>query len=128
MKFPIKPICDKRGVRKDRTSIVFIQYCICTTRRTLLNTVSPRALKTEEANLVIKHFNSLTPENAMKMGPIHPQENEYFWQDADSIVAFARRHNMKVRGHTLCWHNQTPRWMFVDAAGNTVSKAVYYNG
>ena len=86
--------------------------------------VSPRALKTEEANLVVKHFNSITAENAMKMGPIHPRENEYAWQDGDSIVAFARRHNMKVRGHTLCWHNQTPRWMFVDAAGNQVTKPV----
>jgi endo-1,4-beta-xylanase len=86
--------------------------------------VSPRALKTDEAALVTKHFNSLTPENAMKMGPIHPRENEYFWRDADSIIAFARQHNMKVRGHTLCWHNQTPGWMFVDAAGNTVSKVV----
>ena len=38
MKFPIKPICDKRGSRRDGTSIIFIQYCICTARRTLLNT------------------------------------------------------------------------------------------
>ena len=30
--------------------------------------VSPRALKGEEANLIVKHFNSITPENAMKMG------------------------------------------------------------
>jgi endo-1,4-beta-xylanase len=56
------------------------------------------------------------------MGPIHPRENEYFWADADSIVAFAERNNMKMRGHTLCWHNQTPDWMFVDAQGDSVSK------
>jgi endo-1,4-beta-xylanase len=86
--------------------------------------VSPRALKTEEASLIRNEFNSLTAENAMKMGPIHPQEQEYFWADADSIVAFAQRNKMKMRGHTLCWHNQTPRWMFTDAKGDTVSKAV----
>src|SRR5215210_4722958 len=57
--------------------------------------VSPRALKTDEASLVLKHFNSMTPENAMKMGPIHPKENEYYWKDADSIAAFAKRNNMK---------------------------------
>jgi endo-1,4-beta-xylanase len=50
--------------------------------------VSPRALKTDEAELILHQFNSMTPENAMKMGPIHPRENEYFWRDADSIAAF----------------------------------------
>jgi endo-1,4-beta-xylanase len=86
--------------------------------------VSPRALKTDEAGLILQHFNSLTPENAMKMGPIHPKENEYNWKDADSIIAFAQRHKLKVRGHTLLWHNQTPSWLFVDNAGNKVSKEV----
>lgn len=86
--------------------------------------VSPRALKTDEAGLIISQFNSLTPENAMKMGPIHPRENYYNWRDADSIVAFAKRNKMKLRGHTLCWHNQAPGWMFVDSTGNTVSKEV----
>lgn len=85
--------------------------------------VSPRALKTDEADLVLQHFNSLTAENAMKMGPIHPKENEYYWRDADSIVAFAQRNNLKMRGHTLLWHNQTPDWLFVDN-GKTVSKEV----
>jgi endo-1,4-beta-xylanase len=59
----------------------------------------------------------------MKMGPIHPKETEYSWRDADSIAAFAQRHNLKMRGHTLLWHQQTPDWLFVDG-GNTVSKEV----
>lgn len=86
--------------------------------------VSPRALLSDEAALIRREFNSVTAENAMKMGPIHPKEHEYFWVNADSIVAFATRNKMKVRGHTLCWHNQTPGWMFVDAKGDTVSKDV----
>ena len=86
--------------------------------------VSPQALKTGEAGLILEQFNSLTPENAMKMGPIHPRENEWYWNDADSIVAFAQRNHLKVRGHTLCWHQQTPGWLFVDAEGKDVSKEV----
>jgi len=87
--------------------------------------VSPQALKKEEeSKLVLQQFNSLTPENAMKMGPIHPKENEYNWKDADSIVAYAQHHHLKIRGHNLCWHNQTPRWLFIDSAGKTVSKEV----
>ncbi len=87
--------------------------------------VSPRALKTDEASLILQQFNSMTPENAMKMGPIHPSENEYFWKDADSIAAFARRNNLKLLGHTLCWHSQTPGWFFTDSAtGKQVTRDV----
>ncbi|MBC7890155.1 MAG: endo-1,4-beta-xylanase [Ferruginibacter sp.] len=86
--------------------------------------VSPRALKTDEATLILQQFAGMTPENAMKMGPIHPKENEYFWRDADSIAGFAKRNNLKLRGHTLCWHNQTPAWLFKDATGNQVTKEV----
>lgn len=86
--------------------------------------VSPWSLKTDEASLIRREFNSLTAENAMKMEPIHPKEDQYFWTHADSILAFAQRNNMKLRGHTLCWHNQAPRWMFVDAKGDTVSKEI----
>jgi endo-1,4-beta-xylanase len=89
--------------------------------------VSPRALKTDEASLILQQFNSVTPENAMKMGPLHPKENEFYWQAPDSIVAFAQNNGLKVRGHTLLWHNQTPRWLFTDNNGNTVSKEVLLN-
>ncbi len=86
--------------------------------------VSPNSLKTDEASLVLEHFNSITPENAMKMGPIHPRENEYNWKGADSIVAFAERNKLRVHGHALCWHTQAPRWMFVDTLGLPVSKTI----
>ncbi len=86
--------------------------------------VTPRNLSGDEAQLILKEFNSLTPENAMKMGPIHPKENEYYWKDADSIVNFAQHHGLKVRGHNLCWHSQTPAWMFKDENGNQVTKEV----
>lgn len=87
--------------------------------------VTPKQLSdSAQKNFILKHFNRLTAENAMKMGPIHPEENLFFWKDADAIVAFAQQHNLKVRGHTLCWHNQTPKWMFYDKFGNQVSKEV----
>lgn len=86
--------------------------------------VSPRALKTDEGQLVRSHFNSVTAENAMKIGPIHPEENKFNWGPADEIVAFAQANGMKMRGHTLCWHNQLPGWIFIDQKGDTVSKEV----
>jgi len=84
--------------------------------------VGPRSFTGSDSTLIVQQFNSLTPENAMKMGPIHPEENRYYWRDADSIVSFAQVHGLRVRGHNLCWHQQAPRWMFRDSLGNTVSR------
>ena len=84
--------------------------------------VTPQSLHGPDSLLIVQQFNSLTAENVMKMGPIHPEENKFIWEPADAIVNFAQAHGMKMRGHTLCWHNQAPRWMFKDSAGNNVSK------
>jgi hypothetical protein len=35
---PIKPVCAKKDMRKDGTSIIFLQYCYSIDKRTLLNT------------------------------------------------------------------------------------------
>lgn len=86
--------------------------------------VSSRDLTGPDTTLILREFNSLTPENAMKMGPIHPEEGRYNWKEADAIVNFAVGHGLRIRGHNLCWHEQTPRWLFTDQAGDTVSKAV----
>ncbi len=86
--------------------------------------VSPQNLEGEEAELIKKHFNSITAENVMKPGPIHPKEDSFAWENADKIVEFAMANGMKVRGHTLCWHSQTADWMFKDEEGNQVSREV----
>ena len=86
--------------------------------------VAPGSLTGATSALILKQFGSLTAENAMKPAPVHPEENRYFWDDADKIVNYATTNGMIMRGHTLCWHQQTPEWMFKDANGNTVSKEV----
>lgn len=86
--------------------------------------VTPRSLHGADSALIVQQFNSLTAENAMKMGPIHPKENEFAWKAADSIVAFAKKYRMKMRGHTLVWHTQSPGWIYKTSQGDTVSKAV----
>jgi endo-1,4-beta-xylanase len=86
--------------------------------------VSVSELQSADTSVVLHHFNSMTAQNAMKMRPIHPGPNEYNWKDADSIVAFAKRNGMVVRGHTLVWHQETPAWFFTDPGGKQVSKEV----
>lgn len=71
--------------------------------------------------LLARHFNSLTPENTMKPGPIQPSEGDFRWNNADRLVEFAQEHNMAVHGHTLVWHQQAAEWMFLDANGEKMT-------
>ena len=85
--------------------------------------ISPRSHENkQERKVILRHFNSVTPENTMKMGPIHPEKDVYQWQYADQLVQFAQENDIKLRGHVLVWHKQTPDWLFVDENGQQVSK------
>jgi endo-1,4-beta-xylanase len=84
--------------------------------------VSMASLHGPDSALIVKEFNSVTPENDMKMGPIHPSEDIYNWKNADKVVNFAVNHHIKIRGHNLCWHNQEAAWMFKGANGKPVTK------
>lgn len=64
--------------------------------------------------LLLDHFDGLTPENQLKWEVVHPGQDHYDFGPADSIVAFAEEHHMAVRGHTLLWHNQNPAWLVAD--------------
>ncbi|MCL7456084.1 endo-1,4-beta-xylanase [Micromonospora sp. MSM11] len=58
-----------------------------------------------------REFNSVTPENEMKIDATEPQQGQFTFANADRIVNHARSRGMKVRGHTLAWHSQQPGWM-----------------
>ncbi|QAY65059.1 endo-1,4-beta-xylanase [Paenibacillus protaetiae] len=81
-------------------------------------------LRTMESQkeLLAAHYNSLTAENDMKFERIHPQEGVYAWEAADRIADFAASNGMKLRGHTLVWHNQTPDWVFEGEGGAPASR------
>jgi endo-1,4-beta-xylanase len=91
--------------------------------------VAPAQLTGDRGTLLAKHFNQVTPGNAMKWDATERTENTFDYTDADKIVAFAQANNQKVYGHTLVWHNQTPAWVFQDSSGaalavNATSKAL----
>ena len=74
------------------------------------------------AAIVKAQFNTVTPENVLKWEHVHPRRGEFDFKQADEYVAFAERNGMFVVGHTLVWHQQTPRWVFEDANGNRVGR------
>jgi endo-1,4-beta-xylanase len=60
----------------------------------------------------------------MKSMYLQPEEDKFFFDDADRFVEFGEKNNMYITGHTLIWHSQTPRWFFKDENGNDVSREV----
>ena len=80
----------------------------------------------DQSALVKKEFSSMTAENDMKPGMLHPKEGVWNWGAADSIANFARQNGIKLRGHCLCWHSQFADWMFTDKKGREVKKEVFY--
>jgi endo-1,4-beta-xylanase len=63
------------------------------------------------ASTLAREFNMVEPEDALKWEVVHPERESFDFSQADQIVDFASRHNMKVRGHTLVWHRQNPKWL-----------------
>ena len=89
--------------------------------------LSGRNVRVEaEQDLIRRHFNSVTCENAMKPASLHPAPGVWHWDEADRIANFCRENGIKMRGHCLVWHNQFSEWMFYDEMGNFVSKDVFY--
>lgn len=74
--------------------------------------------------IVLRHFNTITPENDLKWERIHPRPGVYNFEPADKYVEFGEKNGMWIVGHTLVWHNQTPRWVFEDAEGKPVTRDV----
>lgn len=64
------------------------------------------------SQLVTKHFGQFTPENQMKPEAIQPTEGEFTFAAADALMDFAVDNDLRVYGHTLVWHSQTPDWFF----------------
>ena len=72
--------------------------------------------------LLLKHFSSVTAENAMKPDTVWPNLAGSTTQPAaapnfvpaDAIHDWAIANNIKVRGHTLLWHQTAPEWFFAN--------------
>lgn len=73
------------------------------------------------ADILKKHFNSTTMSNLMKPEFLLDQKASKKSKDGmpvckfdtcDPALEFCRENGIKMRGHTLIWHNQTPKWFF----------------
>jgi endo-1,4-beta-xylanase len=58
-----------------------------------------------------REFNLCVAENAFKMESLRPARDRFDFQQVDRLCAFAQTNRMKLRGHTLVWHQQMPWWL-----------------
>jgi endo-1,4-beta-xylanase len=79
--------------------------------------------KNSNAIAIIKaQFNTISPENVLKWGSVHPRPGQFVFSAADRYVEFGQKNNLFIVGHNLIWHNQTPQWVFQDDKGNPVDR------
>jgi GH35 family endo-1,4-beta-xylanase len=76
---------------------------------------TPTEFTDAEVGFIRSQFNAITPENSMKPGPVHPQEQSWNWTQADALVQFGQTRDIRTFGHCLVWHSQTNPWFFQDA-------------
>ncbi len=91
----------------------------------------------EPRKLLLQEFNSFTCENEMKPENILDAQTTLAdpakynecpaldFSKCKSILDYAKDNGIKMRGHTLVWHSQTPDWFFYegyDAKGQLASR------
>ena len=77
---------------------------------------------TASVALIRREFNAVTSENVLKWERVHPQPDRYEFEPSDGFVTFGEKYGMFIVGHTLVWHNQTPRWVFENAEGQPLTR------
>ncbi|MFI8932719.1 endo-1,4-beta-xylanase [Streptomyces sp. NPDC053474] len=72
---------------------------------------NPELADTPYADLLGTEFGQTTPGNGMKWDATEPRRGVFDFTAGDEIVNYAKAKGLKVRGHTLLWHNQLPSWL-----------------
>lgn len=90
------------------------------------------------AGILLKHFDSTVLSNLMKPQFTLNQEASQAsengmpvctFETCDPVLQFCKDNGLKMRGHTLVWHNQAPDWFFhegYDTANPVVDKETMY--
>ena len=76
------------------------------------------------AELLLRHFDQVTPENHMKPEAWYDDTRAFrIHPEAEAVMDFAQDNGTRVYGHTLVWHSQTPAWFFQHADGTPLTNS-----
>jgi endo-1,4-beta-xylanase len=78
------------------------------------------------AQLLTKHFDSMTPGNDLKWSSVEPSLGTYDYTNGDAEVGEAVCANMRVRGQNLVWSTgaQTPAYATGDGTNSAANQAL----
>jgi len=78
------------------------------------------------AQLLTKHFDSMTPGNDLKWSSVEATKGAFTYGNGDALVGEAVCAGMRVRGHNLVWATgaQTPSYAFGDGTNSAANQAV----
>ena len=80
------------------------------------NIINPVNMSGKYLKYLTTHYNTVTCENDMKPDYLAKSSGNYTFDTADAQVDAMIAAGMKVHGHTLVWHSQTPNWMTANNA------------
>jgi endo-1,4-beta-xylanase len=63
------------------------------------------------AEMYVRDARILTSELGFKLASLRPSPDKLDFYEADRFVAFAEKHAMQMRGHTLIWNDALPDWI-----------------
>jgi len=75
------------------------------------NAISAEDLDGVRLELLTMHHNVATAGNAMKPDALQPTKGNFTFDAADAMVNKVLAEGMKMHGHVLVWHQQSPEWM-----------------
>jgi endo-1,4-beta-xylanase len=89
--------------------------------------LNPGVLDSDEAYRAIagSEFNCAVAEYGMKWDAMEPEQGSFDFSLGDQIVAFARQHDMRLKGHALVWHGATPDWVLDVSSPDALRTAIH---
>jgi endo-1,4-beta-xylanase len=65
------------------------------------------------SELLLHHFDQITAENSMKVESWYDADKNFrINPDAVTLLDYASENHLRMYGHVLVWHSQTPAWFF----------------
>jgi endo-1,4-beta-xylanase len=86
------------------------------------NAISAEDLSGVRLDLLKMHHNVATAGNAMKPDALQPTKGNFSFTAADEMVNKVLDEEMKMHGHTLVWHSQSPDWLNKNEDGSYLSR------